>query len=205
MPLDASVWIFWTTVSEISNPFSCHLNKGFECFCCCQQNYLASVFVDRKDFAAVNFTCTSLAGPVCHINMAGDGTSPGVVGATTGATPPTADQIVTTGVATTNAANQALITQQNATAAAIDATFPTKFNLNNLPPNTKAIYKNHLNPSYLMTATDMQPFQTPIWGVCPVLFYLEPSMGSSVTRQPDSNQIIIWNGQLFSLAYQGNK
>ena len=59
-----------------------------------------------------------------------------------------------------------------------------------------------------MTKTDMQPFPTPtptpIGGVCPVMSYLDPPMGTSVTRQPDLNQIITRNDQFFSLANQGN-
>ena len=34
--------------------------------------------------------------------------------------------------------------------------------------------------------------------------YLDPPMGTSVTRQPDSNRLIAQNGQFFSLANQGN-
>ena len=55
-----------------------------------------------------------------------------------------------------------------------------------------------------MTESDIQPFLAPLGGVCPVLTYLDPPMGSGVTRQSDSKQLITWNGQLFSLADQRN-
>ena len=55
-----------------------------------------------------------------------------------------------------------------------------------------------------MSKNGMQPFPTPTGGVCPVLSYLYPPMGSGVTRQPDSNQIFTLNSQFFSLADQGN-
>ena len=53
-----------------------------------------------------------------------------------------------------------------------------------------------------MTNSDMQPFPTPLGGVCPVLSYLDPPMGTGVVRQPDFNRIIARNGQFFSLAGQ---
>ena len=140
----------------------------------------------------MNFGGLLLTGPICHINV---GTGVGVVGAATytGATALTPFQVTTTPAAaattavTANAANQALVAQQAvaaaaaAAAAALAATLPTKFNSNNLPPKAKACYENHLNPSYLMTKTDMQPFPTPTGGVCPSLSYLNPPMGSFVT------------------------
>ena len=85
------------------------------------------------------------------------------------------------------AANQAHVAQQAVANAVIAATLPTEFNFNNLAPKAKAWYENHLNSSYLMTKTDMQPFSTPFGGVCPVLAYLDPPMGTAFTRQPGSN------------------
>ena len=142
-------------------------------------------------------------GPICHINAA---ITPGVVGAgtATGATPPTVTQLAATAAVNANAANQALIAQQAAANVSLPTTVPTKFNSNNLAPKAKARYENHLNTSYLMTETDMQPFPTPLGEVCPVLSYLGPPMGSGVTRQPDSNRVITRNGQFFSLVDQGN-
>ena len=148
------------------------------------------------DFAGLSL------GPICPINSP---TAPGVVatgaGATAVATPSTAAQVATTAATATtatatvtvtvtvtaNAANQALIAQQATTAAAIAATLPTEFNSNNLPPEAKSRYVNHLHTMYLMTESDMQPFPIPLGGVCPVFSYFNPPMGSGVTQQPDSN------------------
>ena len=120
-----------------------------------------SLYVDCSRFNVIDFTGLSLTGPVHHIH-APTAPAPGVVGAgagaTAGATQLTAAQVVAADAAVTaNAANQALITQQAAApaAAALAATLPTKFNLNNLPPKVKAQYENHLDTSYLMTKTDM--------------------------------------------------
>ena len=55
-----------------------------------------------------------------------------------------------------------------------------------------------------MIKSDMQPFLTPTGGVCPTLAYLNPPMGTGVTQQPDSNQIMTRDGQFLSLVDQGN-
>ena len=158
-----------------------------------------SLHFDCTRFNVMNFNGILIHGPVFAPGVATAGAT-----ATAGFTPLNATQVFAAATVTTTAANQALIVQQAVTAAAITATLPTKFNSNNLLPKTKARYKNHLKPSYLMTETDMQPFPTPTGGVCPELSYLNPPMGSSVTLQPNSNQIITQKGQFFLLADQGN-
>ena len=55
-----------------------------------------------------------------------------------------------------------------------------------------------------MTYNDMVPFPMPTGGVCQSFSHLDPPMGTGVTRQPDSNQVIARNGQFYSLADQGN-
>ena len=155
-----------------------------------------SIYVNPNNFGVSNFTGLSLTGLVCHINAAtapapAPAPAPGVVGVGvgtgtgtgtgTGATSPTAAQVVAVATVTTNAANQELMAQQTAAAAALAATLPTKFNSNNLPPKAKARYENHLATTYLMTKTDIQPFPTSFGGVYHVLSYLDSQMGIGVT------------------------
>ena len=153
----------------------------------------------------MDFTGLSLTGPICPIYAP---TAPCVVGtgagATAGATLLTAAQVVATTVVTVNPTNQALIAQQGVATTVLAATLPTEFNWGNLPFKANTRYENHLSPSYLMTETDIQPFPTPTGEVCPVLSYLDLPIGSGVTRQPNSKQIITRNGQFFSLGDQGN-
>ena len=152
----------------------------------------------------MDFDGISLTGPVCHIRTS---TAPGVVGAgaATGAAPLTQAQVVVAATAVTaNADNQVLIMQQAAATVALAATLPIVFNSNNLPAEAKARYKNHVDTTFLMTNRDMQPFSTPLGGVCPFLSYPDLLMGTGVTRQSDSNRLIPWNGQFFTLADQGN-
>ena len=145
----------------------------------------ASVFVDPTNFAVMNFTGTSVSGPVSHINV---NTAPSVISAATyttaaGLTP--VQVAATYAVITTNAANQALFTQQATAAAALAATLPTKFNSSNLPSKANARYENHLNLSYLMTKTDIRPDRFPLQlGDCALIYpvYLDPPMGTGVTR-----------------------
>ena len=116
--------------------------------------------MDPNNFTVMDFGGLFLTSPICHINTA---TAPGVVGAATYAaaalTP--AHVAATAAAVTTNAANQALIAQQAAAQAALATTLTTKFNSNHLPPKAKAQYENHLNPSYLMTKTDIVVFYNP--------------------------------------------
>ena len=135
------------------------------------------VFVGPYNFAVMNFTGISLTGPIRHINIAGASTDPATYATVTALTPA---QVAAAAV-TATAANQALVAQQQAAAAALAATLPTKFDSNNLPPEVKTRYENHLNPSHLMTKSDMQPYPTPTGGVCPVLSYLDPPMGTGVS------------------------
>ena len=161
------------------------------------------IYGDSNNFDAMNFTGILLTSPIRHINV---GAGAGAVGAATctATTALTLAQITTTAAVTATAANQALVVQQTVAAAALVATLPTEFNSNTLPAEAKARYEHHLNPNYLMTKTNMQPLPIPTGGVCPVMFYLDPPMGTGVTHQPDSNRIITQNGQLFPLADQGN-
>ena len=46
--------------------------------------------------------------------------------------------------------------------------------------------------------------RSPEGPVCPIMSYLDPTMGTGGTRQPDSNQTITRNGQFFSLTNQSN-
>ena len=117
----------------------------------------ATVFVDPNNFTVMDFGGLSLTGPIGHINVAGAGTGLGgpVTYATVTALTPA--KIAAAAAVTTNAnsANQALVAQQQATAAALATTLPTEFNSNNIPLDTKTQYKNHLNPSHLMTECGM--------------------------------------------------
>ena len=69
---------------------------------------MALIFVDCNNFNVMDFTGLSLTGPVCHINAP---TAPGIVGedegagTATGATPPTAAQVVAAAAVTANDAN----------------------------------------------------------------------------------------------------
>ena len=133
------------------------------------------VFVDCNMFTVLDFDDLSISGPVWHINT---GTVPSVVvvvvvgggGGATGVAPSNFAQVIAATVVATNAANQILITNQTTAALALPTTIPTNFNSNNLPAEAKARYTNYLDPTYLMTYSDMQPFSTPLGGVCPVLF-----------------------------------
>ena len=63
-----------------------------------------------------------------------------------------------------------------------------------LPPDC---YDTFLNPTKIMTNSDMQPFAIPIptGGVGLVLSYFDPSLGAGVQATPtDSNCIITQNG-----------
>ena len=162
------------------------------------------VFVDPHNFAVMNFTSILLTGPTCHINIAGASTGPTTYATVTALMPA---KISPAGAVTVNAPNQALLSQSAATAAAAAAlavTLPMEFNWNNLPPAAKARYENHFNPSHLMTESGIHSYPTPTRRVCPVLSYLDPSMGTGVTCQLDLNQLISQNGQFFPLANQGN-
>ena len=74
----------------------------------------------------------------------------------------------------------------------------------NFQLEVKSRYENYLDTTYLMTNNGMQSFLTSLGEVCPVLSYLNPPMGTSVSRQPDSKRIITQNEQLFHLVHQGN-
>ena len=123
----------------------------------------------------MNFTGILLTGPICHINIAGVGTGPATYAAAAALTI-TPAEITAAARVTANAANQALIAQLAAAAAALAATLLTEFNSNNLPPGAKTWYENHLNPSHLMTKSDMHPYPTPTGGVCPVLSHLKTTV-----------------------------
>ena len=133
----------------------------------------------------MTFTGILLTNPICHINIACAGTGP-ITYATAAALTPT--KIAAAAAVTANTANQALVAQLADAAAVLATTLPTEFNPNNLPTAAKTRYENHLNPSHLMTKSDMQPYPTPTGGVCPLLSYLDPPMGTGVTRQSDSNR-----------------
>ena len=61
-----------------------------------------------------------------------------------------------------------------------------------------------MDPVFLMISSDMQSFPTTIWGVCPSFFYLDPPISTGIVQASVYNRVIARNGQLFSLANQGN-
>ena len=148
------------------------------------------VYVDCTNFDPMLFTSILLTGPV----RAATGTSAGTYVATVTTTPA---QIAT-------AAANAHAAQQTAAAAVLVATLPAIFNLLTLPTDVKTCHLHHLDPSYLLTQSDMVPFQVVTGGACPSPSHLDPPMGTGVTRQPDSNRVIAPDGQFLSLADQGN-
>ena len=147
----------------------------------------ATVFVDPTTFTIMNFGGTTLTGPIRPTALR--------TGTGTGAGTSAAAAITPTQAAT--AAAQVLVAKQTATAAVFAATLPVTFNLLLLPLDVKSCHLRHLNPSYLLTASDMVPFPTAIGGACPFLSHLDPPMGTGVTRQPDSNRVIARNGHFF--------
>ena len=118
----------------------------------------------------MRFTRILLTSPICHINAAGAGTGLGGAATYAAVTALTPAQAVAAAAVTINAANQALVAQSAAAAVVLAATLPTEFNSNNLPPAAKTRYENHLDPSYLMTKSDMHLYPT-LTGEC-VLFCL---------------------------------
>ena len=128
----------------------------------------ASVFVDPNNFTVLDFVGLSLSSPVRHINAA---SAPGVLdagaGTATGSTPPTDAQVIAAAIVTAKATNQALIAQQAATIVAITATLPTEFNLNDLPPDAKARYENHLGYYVLDDQKWHATFSDSTWGSVP--------------------------------------
>ena len=140
-----------------------------------------SLQVDCSRFNVLTFDGISIHGPV-----AGVGTSPAAA--------------VTTPAQIVTAAANAHAAQQTAAAAVLAATLPAVFNLLTLPTDVRTRHLHHLDPSYLLTQSDMVPFQLVTGGACPSLSHLDPPMGSGVTRQPDSNHVIARDGQFFALA-----
>ena len=113
----------------------------------------AQVFVDPHNFTVMNFTGISLTGLILHINNIADaGTGPATYATVTALMPA---KVAAAAAVTATAANQACVVQQQAAAAALVTTLSTKLNSNNLPPEVKTRYENHLNPSHLMTKSNM--------------------------------------------------
>ena len=135
-----------------------------------------SVYVDCDKFDTMLFTGNFLTNPIRPTAPGTDMRTSAGTYAADAATTPTAEA-------------EALVAQQTAAAAVLAATLLATFNLLNLPPDVKTRHLHHLDPSYLMTQSDMVPFLflTPTGGVCLSFSHLDPPMGTGVTRQPDSN------------------
>ena len=119
----------------------------------------APVYVDCPTIDPMLFTgilLTSLIRPTTAPTGAGAGaTAPAAAGTT----------ITPTQAATTAA--QVHAAQQAAQAAILATTLPATFNLNTLPTDVKTRHLHYLDPSYLLTASDMVPFPTATGGACP--------------------------------------
>ena len=76
----------------------------------------AIVFVDPHNFTVMDFGGLSLTGPIWQINIDGAGTGPATYAAATVLTPA---QVTVTAALIATAANQALVAQQTAAAAAL--------------------------------------------------------------------------------------
>ena len=149
---------------------------------------LTPIFVDTHVFNLMDFTGI-LVSPITST------TTPTGAGAGANAAAAAGTTITPTQAAT--AAPQAHAAQQVAQAAILAATLSATSNLLTLPPDVKVRHLHYLNPSYLLTASDMVPFPTATGSACPSFSHLDPPMGTGVTRQPDSNRVITCNSQFF--------
>ena len=162
----------------------------------------ASLWVNCATYNVMSFDRFLLTGLICPtVPGTGTGTGAATYAAAAATTPA---QIAAAATSAVSAANQALVAQQAAATAVIAATIPATFDLRNLPPVVKTCHLNQLDPSYLMTQDNMVLFPMATGGMCKSFSHLDQLMGTGVTRQPDSNQVIARNGQFYSLADQGN-
>ena len=136
----------------------------------------STVFVDQSNFTIMNVGGLLLTVPTRQPTGTGNGAD----------TAPAAATIMT--AATTAAqAHAALYAAQ---AVIFASTLPVTFNLNTLPTDVKTRHLHYLDPSYLLTTSDLVPFLTATGGACPSFSHLNPPMGTGVTRQPDLNRVI---------------
>ena len=140
---------------------------------------LTTFVASSQPFFVINVNPATVFVDAANFTAPGTGTGPVAVAVTYAAA------VTTTPAQIVTAAAEALAAQQTAVAAVLAATLPATFNLLNLPPDVKTRHLHQLDPSYLLTQSDMVPFLMATEGVCLPLSHLDPPIGTSVTRQPD--------------------